>query len=110
VEGLFLAQTHTVKSVLQKIEVNMNDTNKTIQDRKPNFRTKDGKLFLVRCFACDDKIGTENYTSDVSSGVCAWCGWKEEETCTYKAYTKCKEKFPEDRKITLDSFCRSKVL
>jgi hypothetical protein len=47
------------------------------QDRPPNFRDKDGKLYLVRCFACSPKRGTENYALSVSSGRCAWCGWEE---------------------------------
>jgi len=48
------------------------------QDQRPNFR-KDGKLFLVRCFACGDKEqGRENWAPAVASGQCAWCGWKEE--------------------------------
>jgi len=54
--------------------------NKINQDRPPNFRDKDGQLFLVRCFACCEKSGTENYAPAVASGSCAWCGWKE-ETC-----------------------------
>ena len=49
------------------------------QDRPPNFR-KDGRLFLVRCFACGSKErGTENYLPAVASGQCAWCGWKEKD-------------------------------
>ena len=48
------------------------------QDRPPNWRT-DGRLFLVRCFACDPKRGRENYAMSVSSGVCAWCDWQEKE-------------------------------
>ncbi len=53
---------------------------KTINDRHPNFRGKDGKLFLVRCFACGGKRGTENYAMSVATGQCAWCGWKEEKS------------------------------
>ena len=52
----------------------------TIQDRDPNFRDKDGKLFLVRCFNCDPIYGKENYILSVASGQCCWCGWKEEKT------------------------------
>ena len=43
------------------------------QDRKPNFR-EGGKLYLVRCYACDPH-GRENYSMAVASGKCAWCGW-----------------------------------
>ena len=46
--------------------------------RPPNFR-KDGKLYLVRCFNCDEKYGRENYGPAVASGHCAWCGWPEKE-------------------------------
>lgn len=31
------------------------------------FKTKEGTLALVRC-------GRENYTMNVLSGICAWCG------------------------------------
>lgn len=47
------------------------------QDREPNFRNEDGKLYLVRCFACDPEHGRENYIPAVASGQCVWCGWKE---------------------------------
>jgi hypothetical protein len=47
-------------------------------ERDPNFRDDEGKLFLVRCFVCDKKHGEENYAMAVSSGICAWCGWKDE--------------------------------
>ena len=46
----------------------------TIQDRLPNFREK-GKLYLVRCFACESVSGRENRAVAVASGTCAWCGW-----------------------------------
>jgi len=52
-------------------EVSMNPK-KVIQDRPPNFR-EDGKLYLVRCFVCN----RENWAMLVSSGQCAWCGWKK---------------------------------
>lgn len=52
---------------------------RVIQERPPNFRDDDGKLYLVRCFACgDSEYGKENYMMAVASGQCAWCGWKEE--------------------------------
>ena len=47
------------------------------QDRPPNFRTKDGRLYLVRCFACGGERGTENYAMAVSSGTCSFCGWSQ---------------------------------
>jgi ssDNA-binding Zn-finger/Zn-ribbon topoisomerase 1 len=40
-----------------------------------NFRTEDGKLFLLRCPECK----LENYAPAVASGECAWCGWKEKQ-------------------------------
>lgn len=49
----------------------------SIQDRPPNFRSDDGRLYLVRCFACTPERGKENYALNVSSGVCTWCGWTE---------------------------------
>lgn len=50
----------------------------SIQDRKPNFRGNDGNIYLVRCYACDPKVGRENYAPSVATGQCAWCGWKED--------------------------------
>jgi len=54
---------------------------KTINDRAPNFRDKDNRLYLVRCFSnkCGPRFGKENYAMSVASGQCAWCGWKEED-------------------------------
>ena len=51
----------------------------TIQDKGKNFRGKDGKLFLVRCYVCDEEFGEENYVMMVASGRCAWCGWHEQD-------------------------------
>jgi len=48
-----------------------------INDRHPNFRDEDGRLYLVRCFACAPDKGFENYVLAVARGVCAWCGWRE---------------------------------
>jgi len=48
-----------------------------LQNREPNFRGKDGKLYLVRCYLCEPKYGRENYLPIVATGQCAWCGWKE---------------------------------
>ena len=52
---------------------------KHINDKEPNFYSEDGRLFLVRCFNCDEKYGKENYLLSVATGMCAWCGWKENE-------------------------------
>ena len=49
---------------------------RTIQDRLPNFRL-DGRLCLVRCYACNPQHGRENYAPAVAIGQCAWCGWAE---------------------------------
>lgn len=35
------------------------------------YKTKEGKICMVRCFSC----GKENYAMTVSSGICAWCGY-----------------------------------
>jgi len=50
---------------------------KTINDRKPNYRNQDGKLYLVRCFACGGDDGTENYVAAIAASVCSFCGWKD---------------------------------
>ena len=55
----------------QKVNTNVND-------REPNFYSN-GKLYLVRCYACEPEHGRENYTPSVSSGTCAWCGWRADE-------------------------------
>lgn len=48
------------------------------QERRPNFRTPEGDLFLVRCFACSNsERGKENWGPAVASGTCAWCGWED---------------------------------
>ena len=47
------------------------------QEEEPNFRDEQGELYLVRCYACDSENGRENYAMLVSSGTCAWCGWKD---------------------------------
>lgn len=39
---------------------------------------RDGKLYLVNCYAC----GCENYALMVSSGKCAWCGWGQDDVET----------------------------
>lgn len=51
-----------------------------VNDRRPNFRTNDGKLYLMRCFACEPEYGRENYCMCVADGVCAWCGWSGAES------------------------------
>lgn len=50
---------------------------KHINDRYPNFYSKDGKrFFLVRCFAASHpSYGVENWTPAVAKGECAFCGW-----------------------------------
>ena len=58
----------------------MKKQNKTVQDKHPNFRDESDKLFLIRCFACEPGRGRENWMPAVSSGSCAWCGWKEKKT------------------------------
>ena len=49
-----------------------------IQLRRPNFLGDDGRLYLVRCFACDPEWGRENYGPAVATGTCAWCGWHDD--------------------------------
>jgi hypothetical protein len=49
-----------------------------VNDREPNFHAADGRLFLVRCFACGGEHGTENWAMAVSSGRCAFCGWADQ--------------------------------
>lgn len=48
------------------------------QEQGPNFRGDNGKLYLVRCYACDSERGRENWGPVVASGQCAWCGWTED--------------------------------
>lgn len=40
-----------------------------------NFEGSGGRLFLVRCPVCK----RENWSVEVASGQCAWCGAKEDE-------------------------------
>lgn len=54
-----------------------NDKGAVDQDRKPNFRDDKGRLYLVRCFACEPERGRENWAMAVSEGRCAFCGWKD---------------------------------
>lgn len=61
-----------------KVSMKEVQTRDDLQEGPPNFRGKDGQLFLVRCFACGDwPQGRENYLPAVASGRCAWCGWQE---------------------------------
>lgn len=47
---------------------------------RANFRTEDGKLYLVRCMNCGEPPrGRENWAMAVAAGECAWCGWKEND-------------------------------
>lgn len=57
----------------------MGEEHNTINDRQPNFRKK-GRLYLVRCFACNAEHGVENYSASVATGRCAWCGWMDPDT------------------------------
>lgn len=54
---------------------------RTINDRPPNFRNKDGRLMIIRCFACPDAgpYGKENWGPAVATGECAWCGFRDEK-------------------------------
>jgi len=56
----------------------MSEMKRTLNDRAPNFRNDEGRLFLVRCFACDPQRGTQNWAMAVASGTCAFCGWSDE--------------------------------
>lgn len=49
-------------------------------DRPPNFRGDNGKLYLVRCFVCEPNGGKENWSMAVATGRCEWCGWEEAKT------------------------------
>ena len=49
------------------------------QEQEPNFRDEQGQLYLVRCYSCDSKHGSENFVISVASGECAWCGWKDDK-------------------------------
>jgi len=66
------------------------------QEQGANFRGKNGKLYLVRCYACGDKDGRgrENWAPAVASGTCAWCGWSGEEKGA-----KCGEKEKRSRRV-----------
>ena len=66
-------------------------------NRAPNFRSKEGNLFLVRCFNCDHKNGRENWGPAVASGRCAWCGW--EETFSNTAVTQAPENSAKNTKM-----------
>lgn len=44
---------------------------KLLADEWPNFKDENGKLYLIRCPECK----RENYAMNVSSGICAWCGF-----------------------------------
>lgn len=50
-----------------------------VNDRPPNFRGKNGELYLVRCFVCGGEHGKENWAPAVAAGECAWCHWREDE-------------------------------
>ena len=53
---------------------------------KANFIDEEGNLYLVRCMACHaeltelkNQIGRENWAPAVANGICAWCGWSDEQ-------------------------------
>lgn len=64
----------------------MEEKLKVNQDRQPNFRDENGKLFLVRCFACDPERGRENAKPSVASGICCHCFWNEKTPGCLKSY------------------------
>ena len=47
---------------------------KPTSQKPPNFKTEDGRWYLVRCYECEPERGTENYAAAVSSGICYRCG------------------------------------
>lgn len=49
---------------------------KHLNDRAPNFYNKEGKFYLVKCFACS-VVGVENNATAVATGSCSNCGWSE---------------------------------
>ena len=53
-------------------------------DCKDNFMTQEGDLYLVRCPKCL----TENYHSNVATGMCAWCGWIAKDNVSDKEIIK----------------------
>lgn len=36
------------------------------------FRDKQNQVYLIKCPEC----GLENYSLNVASGICSWCGYK----------------------------------
>ena len=43
-------------------------------NKPPNFE-KEGKFYLIRCFACSDSPrGRENWLPAAATGECSWCG------------------------------------
>ena len=52
----------------------------TVNDRRPNFRGSDGRLYLTRCYVGHGDGGRENWAPNVASGMCAWCGWHDPTT------------------------------
>ena len=71
---------------------------KHINDREPNFKSK-GQFYLVRCYACNKDIGTENYVLAVTTGQCYKCGWKHEQTSEHKAEQGSSQSKPDISKI-----------
>jgi len=51
------------------------------QEKGANSRNAEGRLFLIRCYACSpDERGRENHMSAVAGGYCCWCNWTDEQT------------------------------
>ena len=63
------------------MEKGIKGTGMRLEDCRENFRGKDGKPYLVRCPQC----GRENYTANVSLGICTWCGWKADKSLLKEA-------------------------
>ena len=53
------------------------DPRRDVNERAPNFRDEEGRLYLIRCFRCSPgDNGRENYGPAVATGRCVWCGWR----------------------------------
>ena len=51
------------------------------QEKGANSRNAEGRLLLMRCYACGDPdYGRENHMAAVYGGYCAWCRWEDEKT------------------------------
>lgn len=63
----------SAEKILEKNKIVLAEDKYQPLPKRPNFRGRDGKLYLVRCPECK----LENYSLSVAAGVCAWCGWHE---------------------------------